>query len=200
MEKSFKQMKDQRKKALEKAIDEKNKLIESLQKDFDDFDKFQPGKLIVSKYNTYYLIVGEPVLNYDSIKVTIRHHIYPEIFNGKSVSMNFSGVIDYVQIYLDKIPEAEVIDVRDMFYREREKLKSEFGGIIVGYKNEIKREVNHIEESNKRINILQDEIKEIEGVDFDKVFDSLVDNYINNAFNNSEYVFSKKNNEYFSCS
>ena len=200
MEKSFKQMKDQRKKALEKAIDEKNKLIESLQKDFDDFDKFQPGKLIVSKYNTYYLIVGEPVLNYDSIKVPIRHHIYPEIFNGKSVSMNFSGVIDYVQIYLDKIPEAEVIDVRDMFYREREKLKSEFGGIIAGCKNEIKREVNRIEESNKRINILQDEIKEIEGVDFDKVFDSLVDNYINNAFNNSEYVFSKKHNEYFSCS
>lgn len=191
-------MKAQRKKALEKAIDERNKLIESLQKDFDDFDKFQPGKLIVSEYNTYYLIVGEPVLNYDSIKVPIRHHIYPRIFMGKSVSMNFSGVIDYVQIYLDKIPEVEVIDVRDMFYREREKLKSDFSGIIEGCKNEIKREVNHIEESKKRIKLLQDEIKEIEGVDFDKVFDSLVDNYINNTFNNSEYVFSKKNNEYFS--
>lgn len=47
---TFGQMKAQRKKDLEKAIAEKNKLIESLQKDFDDLDKFQPGKLIVRKY------------------------------------------------------------------------------------------------------------------------------------------------------
>ena len=209
---TFGQMKAQRKKDLEKAIAEKNKLIESLQKDFDDLDKFKPGKLIVRKYKlqdfafcssgdyTYYLIVGDPVLNYDSIKVPIRHHIYPQTFMGKSVSMNFSGVVDYVEIYLDKIPEVEVIDVRDMFYREKERLKSSLNGTTDRCKREIERENRNIEESKRRIKVLQDEIKEFENVDFDRDFDSLVDDYINNTFNNSEYVFSKKNNEYLSNS
>lgn len=206
----FKELKNKRKKELEKviaekekAIAEKNKLIESLQQDFDDFDKFQRGKFIVRECSgsyTYYLIVGEPVLNYDSIKIPIRHHIYPHIFAGKCVSMNFSGVVDYVQVYLDKIPEVDVIDARDIFYREKENLKSSFNSSIDRCKKEIERETSNIEESKKRIKSLQNEIKGLEKVDFDRDFDGFVDNYIKNTFNNSEYVFSKKNNEYLSCS
>ena len=67
---------------LEKSIEEKEKVVELLKKDFDFFDKFVVGNLIKrdpeKHYYPYCLIVGEPEYKNGEIVVPIRNNIFPD--------------------------------------------------------------------------------------------------------------------------
>lgn len=183
---TFEEQKEKRKNELQKAIKEQEKLVASLKKDFDDLDKFKKGNVIVRNddYRYYYLIVGEPILCRDTIKVPIRHHVYATYGCGNTfkLDMNMSGVIDYVEIWLDKIPEVEVISPREVFYRSKETLIKEFKDYRLHYEHEIKSCENRIEELKKKIEWYKNELKEYEKVDIESEFDNFVERYLEGSF------------------
>ena len=212
---TFNQLKNKKKKELEKAIkkqseliEEQNKLIKYLENDLYDIDKFSKGNLIV--YNdSYFLIVGEPELIGSKLRIPIRHHIYTELNAFRmcdelrcSCKLNMSGVIDYIDIYLNKTPEIKVISVRELFEKDKIKLIENYNSHRDIYKYRIKR-------AKEEIKKLSDEIKELEKCDkqiniynIEDNFNNLVENYINKSFKEVAYPMNKDTEEilkYGSC-
>jgi len=191
---------DKRKK-LEDAIEEKNHLIKLLHEEIDDFSKFSIGNIIVYKYDsdtspTYLIIVDEPILGDETLKVPVRHHVYG-YSNGGHPVLNMSGAVDIIEVYLNKLKTVEVITVKELFEREKDKIYEDFKKRISSAEHEIKHEKEKIESSNNRIKELTEWIKKMNNIDFDSVFENSVNDYIENKYQDNIKLRYKL--DYSSC-
>lgn len=93
-----------------------------------------------------------------------------------------SGVIDYVEISLDKIPHVNIITPKEISEHAEHKLKEEFKNFTYGYEHDIFSYQNKIEKYRKRIKECEKKIEEYNSIDIDKEFDNFVNNYIENSF------------------
>lgn len=173
----FEELKQNAKKELEDAIQKQEELIKSLQRSFDVINKFDKGNVIIDSSGDYLLIVDTPVIVKEYLRVPIRHHIKP-IIDADRCELNMSGCIDFVEISLTKMSSVEVISVREMFEKERLKLKDEFELKIKSSKQYIEKCQRVIEEKQKDIKYAEENIKKRESFDFDNNFEKIVDNYL----------------------
>lgn len=111
---NFEEIKNKAREDLEKAIAEKEVLIQQLKTNFDNLDKFKIGNIIVNTQNkgdligdyTYLLIVGEPITTCEYVRIPIRHHVRPHI-TEKYCPLNMSGAVDIVKIPLSKLEKVK---------------------------------------------------------------------------------------------
>lgn len=190
----FNELKEKRRKELDKAIKEKEELISLLERKFDDLDKFKVGSVIVTDKGAYYLIVDEPVLCSDCLRVPIRHHVYAECKFNNTIGLNMSGVIDCVDIYLDKIPEVKVISVKEVFERDRDKVISSFKEKGEYYDRELERITDDIEKLKLRYEKVALDKRVYNSIDIESKFDRMVDEYLDGDF--KEAAFPKYKRDY----
>ena len=199
---NFTELKENRKKKLEEAIDEYKKLVACLEKEFDDLEKFKIGNIIEYKYDSYnateYLIITDyPILGRDTIKIPVRHHVYGYTCGG-NVGLNFSGAIDLIEIYLDKIKDVKVITINEFFILQKDKIHESFKNEIESKESAIKREKEKIEESKNRIKQLNESIVKMNNMDFDSEFKKYINKYIDNRYMN-EIEVKPGYGDYSSC-
>ena len=199
---NFEELKQKAKKELEDAIQKQEELIKKLSDNLDNINKFDKGNVIVGPRSEYYLIVDIPVIVKEQLRIPIRHNVYP-IMDASRCKLNMSGCVDIVEIPLAKISSVEVINVRDVFNRERSKLIETFQANINDSKKYIDRIQRVIEEKQNDIKQSEAYIKKAEAYDFNGNFENAVNNYLENgrfaddAFDmppgyNEEYKTSKK--------
>lgn len=199
---NFTELKENRKKKLEEAIDEYKKLVACLEKEFDDLEKFKIGNIIEYKNDScktteYLIITDNPILGRDTIKIPVRHHVYGYTC-GINVGLNFSGAIDLIEIYLDKIKDVTVITINDFFILQKDKIYESFKNEIIGAENQIKQEQERIEESKNRIKQLNESIAKMNNIDFDSEFKKSINKYIDNRYMN-EIEVKCNYGDYSSC-
>ena len=173
---NFEQLKQKAKDELIKVIREKSALIERLQADFDNLDKFKIGNVIEDD-SRYFLIVGDPRVDGEYLKIPIRHNVYP-IIRIVDCSMNMSGAIDLVKIPIAKTTEVKIMTVKEMFNSNKTKLKENISSKIRNNKERIEMCQKKIQDAIAEINALEKTLKETEEFDFDANFDSYIDKYL----------------------
>lgn len=183
---NFTELKEERKKKLEEAINEYKKLVACLEKEFDDIEKFKIGNIIEYRNDSYktveYLIITDnPILGNDNIKIPVRHHVYGYTCGG-NVCLNFSGAIDLIEIHLDKIKDVKVITINEFFILQKDKIYESFQNEIKSNEKAIRCEKERIEESKKRIQQLNESIAKMNNIDFDSEFTKSINKYIDSRY------------------
>lgn len=171
-------------KDLDDIIKKRQEMVNVLQSNFDDIDRFKPGNIIKTN-GGYYLIADEPFVRGDMLKIPIRHHIYPIMnrFLGyhPSLNMNMSGVIDIAQVPLKDMNKVNIISVRDMFNEKKESIIIDKQKYIERLKSEIERYKEDIEDKTNKITTYKEEIERCKTYDFNKEFEVLLDEYLNSG-------------------
>lgn len=205
---SFEELKQKAKNELESAVQKQAELVKQLEMNFDAIDKLKVGNIIVKSrgvfrnvvYDDYYLIADTPITEGDMLRVPIRHHIEPRM-DATKCDMNMSGVIDLLEIPLAQIETVLVISAKEMFEREKPKLKEQFRSYTVAARQRLNRYQQDIERIQRNIEITEEYIVQAEAYDFDGNFDKAVDKYISSDFDkdnntkpagfNKDYKYSK---------
>ena len=195
----FEELKKEAKEKLEKALEKQKHIVELLQTDFDNLDKLKKGSVISSRDN--YIIVGDPIIEGIDVIVPVRHHVYPQI-DTKHISMNFSGVIDYLKIPIEKLPDIKCRTLKEYFFDNKEEIRKKLTDSNDNSTNSIKRFKRLIEQNEEQIksfkrNIeqLENSQKDFESFSFDDNFESFVDKYIDSD-DIKNYIFSVKESDY----
>lgn len=179
----LKNLKKDIKKELEKIendIKKQLEIVNILQSNFNDIDRFKPGNIIKTN-GVYYLIADEPFVQEDMLKIPIRHHIYPFMnkFLGypPTLDMNMSGVIDIAQIPLKDMNKVNIISVRDMFNEKKESVIIDKQKYIENLESKIEKYKKDIEDKTNKIIMYKDEIENYKTYDFEV----LLDEYLNSG-------------------
>ena len=182
---NFEEIKNKAREDLEKAIAEKEVLIQQLKTNFDNLDKFKIGNIIVNTQDrgdfmndyTYLLIVGEPIITCEYVRIPIRHHIRPHI-TEKYCSLNMSGAVDIVKIPISKLEKVKVITPKEMFNEQKDNLKCSLDDRLKMCKQKIERCKQQIESAKSTIETYEGVVKTIKGFDFENNFDNYVETYL----------------------
>lgn len=205
----FEEIKNKARKDIEKAIAEKEVLIQQLKTNFDNLDKFKIGNIIVNTQDegdsigdyTYLLIVGEPIIICEYVRIPIRHHVRPHI-TEKYCSLDMSGAVDIVKIPLSKLEKVKVITPKEMFNEQKNNLKCSLDDRLKTCKQKIERCKQHIKSAEATIDTYEGVVKTIIGFDFEDSFDNYVETYFSSndfkyyAYQTNASVISYNDNKY----
>ena len=147
---------------LEKSIEEKEKVVELLKKDFDFFDKFVVGNLIKrdpeKHYYPYCLIVGEPEYKNGEIVVPIRNNIFPD-YDVEYCCIRWQIGVELFRIPVNELNTIKVITVRELFEENKEKYRKVFKGAVDRYECTIRDCEKGIKACKERIESYEESIK-----------------------------------------
>ena len=189
----FQEIKDNARKELEKALAEKEEIIKQLQQKLDGIERFKIGNIVIGRGDNY-LIVGEPKIVGSYLNLPIRHHVYPQ-YSLKSVSMNFSGVIDNLKIPVGEMDNAQVVTIKEFFAMKKDNLRELFEDDHKNIKRKIKQLEDEIKQKKKNIKLYQESDKEYSEADFDGTYDEFVEKYLKSD-DIAKYVYSVNAEDY----